>query len=50
MLAIIIEQLMYKRLYIILEMLSVIYDVQVGLRQKYSTSKVPINLTDKIRE
>ena len=29
---------------------SVIYDLQLGFRQKYSTSHALINLTDKIRE
>ena len=45
----VLERLMYNRLYNFLEMNSVIYDLQFGLRQKYSTSHSLIHLTDKIR-
>ena len=41
---------MYNRLYNFLEMNSVIYDLQFGYRQKYSTCHALIHLTDKIRE
>ena len=41
---------MYKWLYNFLELNSVIYDLQFGFRQKYSTSHALIHLTDKIRE
>ena len=46
----VLERLMYNRLYNFLEMNSVIYDLQFGFRQKYSTSHALIHLTDKIRE
>ena len=42
--------LMENRLYNFLEMNSVIYDLQFGFRQKYSTSRALIHLTNKIRE
>ena len=41
---------MCNRLYNFLELNSVIYDLQFGFRQKYSTSHALIHLTDKIRE
>ena len=44
-----LERLMYNRLYIFLEMNSVIWGLQFGFRQKYSTFHVLIHLTDKIR-
>ena len=41
---------MCNRLYNFLELNSVIYDLQFGFRQTYSTSHALIHLTDKIRE
>ena len=41
---------MYSRLYNYLEMNSVIYDLQLCLKKKYSASHALINLTDKVRE
>ena len=41
---------MYNCLCNFLEMNSVIYDLQFGFRQKYSTSHDFIHLTDRIRE
>ena len=46
----VLERLMYNRLYNLLEMNSVIYYLQFGYAQKYSTSHTLIHLTDKIRE
>ena len=46
----VLERLMYNRLHNILEMNDVIYDLQFGFRQKYSTSHALIHLTDKIIE
>ena len=46
----VLKRLMYNRLYNILEMNIVIYNLQFGFRQKYSTSHAFIHLTDKIRE
>ena len=46
----VLERLLYNRLYIFLEMNSVIYDLRLGFRQKYSTSHALIHLTDKIIE
>ena len=46
----VLERLMYNRLYNFSEINSVIYDLQFGFRQKYSTSHALIHLTDKIRE
>ena len=41
---------MYNHLHSFLEMNSVIYDLQFGFRQKYSTSHALIHLTNKIGE
>ena len=46
----VLERLMYNRLYNFSEINSVIYDLQFGFRQKYSTSRALIHLTDKIRQ
>ena len=46
----VLERLMCNWLYNFLELNSVIYDLQFGFRQKYSTSHALIHLTDKIRE
>ena len=44
------ERLMYNCLYHFLEMNSVVYDLQFGFRQKYSTSHPLIHLTDKLTQ
>ena len=44
------KRLIYSRLYIFLEMNSVIYDLQFSFRQKCSTFFALIHLGDKIRE
>ena len=41
---------MYNRLYKSLETNNLIYSLQVGFRQKHSSSHALIHLTDKIRE
>ena len=46
----VLKSLTYNRLYSFLEINSIIYDLQFGFRQKYSTSHAFIHLTDKIRE
>ena len=46
----VLERFMYNRLYNFLEMNSIVYNLQFGFRQKYSTSHALIYLTDKIRE
>ena len=46
----ILEKLMYKRLYIFLDYNNIIYDLQFGFRQQYSTSHVLINITENIRK
>ena len=46
----ILEKLMYKRLYTFLDNKNIIYDLQFGFRQQYSTSHVLINITEKIRK
>ena len=40
---------MYNRLYKFLETNNLIYSLEVGFRQKHSTSHALIHLTDKIR-
>ena len=45
----ILERLMYNRLYNFLEKKEIIFSLQFGLRQKYSTTHALIHLTDKIR-
>ena len=44
-----LEKLMYKRLYTFPNNKNVIYDLQFGLRQQYSTSHVLINILENIR-
>ena len=44
----ILEKLMYKRLYTFLDNKNIIYDLQFGFRQQYSTSHVLINITENI--
>ena len=46
----ILEKLMYKRLYTFLDNKNIIYDLQFGFRQQYSTSHVLINITENIRK
>ena len=46
----ILEKLMYKRLYTFLDYNNIIYDLQFGFRQQYSTSHVLINITENIRK
>ena len=41
---------MYQRLYTFLNKNNVIYDLQFGFRQQYSTSHVLINITESIRK
>ena len=45
----ILERLMYNRLYNFLEKKEIIFSLQFGFRQKYSTTHALIHLTDKIR-
>ena len=45
-----IEKLMYKRLYTFLNKKNVIYNLQFGFRQQYSTSHALINITENIRK
>ena len=44
-----LERLMYDRLYNFLEKEEIIFSLQFGFRQKYSTTHALIHLTDKIR-
>ena len=46
----ILEKLMYKRLYTFLNNNNMIYDLQFGFRQQYSTSHALINITENIRK
>ena len=46
----ILEKLMYKRLYTFLNKNNVIYNLQFGFRQQYSTSHSLINITENIRK
>ena len=41
---------MYKRLYTFLDYTNIIYDLQFGFRQQYSTSHALINITENIRK
>ena len=45
-----IEKLMYKRLSNFLDINNLIYSLQFGFRQKYSTTHALINLTESIRQ
>ena len=40
------EKLMYKRLYTFLDNKNIMYDLQFGFRQQYSTSHAFINITE----
>ena len=46
----ILEKRMYKRVYNFLSHNNIIYDLQFGFRQKFSTSHALINLTENIRQ
>ena len=46
----ILEKLMYKRLYAFLDYNNIIYDLEFGFRQQYSTSHALINITENIRK
>ena len=46
----ILEKLMYRRLYTFLNNKNIIYDLQFGFRQQYSTSHALINITEIIRK
>ena len=46
----ILEKRMYKRLYIFLNNKNIIYNLQFGFRQQYSTSHALINITEIIRK
>ena len=46
----IIEKLMYKRLSNFLDINNLVYSLQFGFRQKYSTTHALINLTESIRQ
>ena len=46
----ILEKPLYKRLYTFLDYNNIIYDLQFGFRQQYSTSHALINITENIRK
>ena len=46
----ILEKRMYKRLYTFLDNKNIIYDLQFGFRQQYSTSNALINITENRRK
>ena len=46
----ILEKLMYKTLHTFLDNKNIIYDLQFGFRQQYSTSHALINITENIRK
>ena len=46
----ILEKLMYKRLYTFLNSNKIIYNLQFGFTQQYSTSHASINITENIRK
>ena len=50
LLNIVLEKLMYKRLYTFLNSSNIIFNVQFGFRQQYSTSHALINITENIRK
>ena len=45
-----LEKLMYKRLYTFLNSNNIIYNLQFGFRQQYSTSHALVNITENIRK
>ena len=46
----ILEKLVYKRLYTFLNSNNIIYNLQFGFRQQYSTSHALVNITENIRK
>ena len=46
----ILEKLMYKHLYKFLNDNNILYDLQFGFRQNFSTTHALINLTENIRQ
>ena len=46
----ILEKHMYKRLYTFLNSNNIMYDLQFGFRQQYSTSHALVNITENIRK
>ena len=46
----ILEKLMYKRLYVFFNNNDIIYNLQLGFRQHYSTSHALINITETIKK
>ena len=46
----ILEKLMYKRIYQFLTEKNIIYDLQFGFRQNFSTAHALINLTENVRK
>ena len=46
----ILEKLMYNRLYTFLNSNNIIYSLQFGFRQQYSTSQALVNITENIRK
>ena len=46
----ILEKLIYKRLYTFLDYNDIMYDLQFGFRQQYSTSHALIDITENIRK
>ena len=46
----ILEKLMYRRPYILVNNNNIIYDLQFGFRQQYSASHSSINITENIRK
>ena len=46
----ILEKLMYKRLYTFLDYNNIIYELQFGFRQQYSTSHVLINIAGEYKK
>ena len=46
----ILEKRLYRRLYTFLNNKKIIYDLQFGFRQQYSTSQALINITEKMRK
>ena len=46
----ILEKLMYKRLYVFVNNNDIIYNLQLGFRQHYSTSHALINITETIKK
>ena len=46
----ILEKLMYKRLYTFLNRNNIMYNLQFGFKQQYSTSHALVNITENIRK